>query len=156
MTGAWPPIGHLLGLGDPLFANGVHWVELLIVVIKVLVAFGALLVSVMLMIWFERKVISDMQARIGPNRAGPWGLLQTLADGIKLFFKEDLIPEQADRFVFKLAPYLAILPALPGLRHRARRRRGHRRRPHLRAAAGRPARGHPVPAGHVVGRRSTA
>ena len=104
-------MGHLLALGDPLFAHGVHWVELLIVVIKVLVAFGALLVSVMLMIWFERKIISDMQARIGPNRAGPWGLLQTLADGIKLFFKEDLLPERADKFVFKLAPYLSILPA---------------------------------------------
>ncbi len=80
-------------------------------VIKVVVAFVALLVSVMLMIWFERKVISDMQARIGPNRAGPWGLLQTLADGTKLFFKEDLIPERADRFVFKLAPFLSIVPA---------------------------------------------
>ena len=56
-------------------------------------AFGALLVSTMLMIWFERKVISDMQNRIGPNRAGPYGLLQTLADGTKLFFKEDLLPE---------------------------------------------------------------
>ena len=70
--------------------------------------FGVLLVSVMLMIWFERKVISDMQNRIGPNRAGPFGILQTLADGIKLFFKEDLFPSQADRFVFKLAPYLAL------------------------------------------------
>jgi NADH-quinone oxidoreductase subunit H len=97
---------------DPLFAHGTHWVELLIVVIKVLVAFGVLMVSVMLMIWFERKVISDMQSRIGPNRAGPYGLLQTLADGVKLFFKEDLIPERADRFVFKLAPYLALIPAL--------------------------------------------
>jgi len=104
-------MAHLLALGDPLFARGVHWAELLIIVIKVLVAFGALLVSVMLMIWFERKIISDMQARIGPNRAGPWGLLQTLADGIKLFFKEDLLPERADRFVFRLAPYLSILPA---------------------------------------------
>jgi NADH-quinone oxidoreductase subunit H len=104
-------MGGLLGLGDPLYAHGVHWVELLIVVIKVLVAFGALMVSVMLMIWFERKVISDMQARVGPNRAGPWGLLQTLADGIKLFFKEDLLPERADRTIFKLAPYLSILPA---------------------------------------------
>jgi NADH-quinone oxidoreductase subunit H len=102
---------QVLALGDPLFAHGVHWAQLLIVVIKVLVAFGALLVSVMLMIWFERKVISDMQARVGPNRAGPWGLLQTLADGIKLFFKEDLLPERADRTVFKLAPYLSILPA---------------------------------------------
>jgi NADH-quinone oxidoreductase subunit H len=75
------------------------------------VVFAALMVSVMLMIWFERKVISDMQSRIGPNRAGPFGIAQTLADGIKLFFKEDLQPEQADPLVFKLAPYLAILPA---------------------------------------------
>ncbi len=102
----------VLFLTDPLFAHGAHWVELLIVVIKVLAAFAALMVSVMLMIWFERKVISDMQSRIGPNRAGPYGLLQTLADGVKLFFKEDLIPDRADRFVFKLAPYLALLPAL--------------------------------------------
>jgi NADH-quinone oxidoreductase subunit H len=101
----------LLGLGDPLYTHGVHWAELLIVLIKVVVAFGALVVSVMLMIWFERKVISDMQSRIGPNRAGPWGLFQSLADGVKLFFKEDLVPERADRFVFKVAPYLSILPA---------------------------------------------
>jgi NADH-quinone oxidoreductase subunit H len=53
-----------------------------------------------------------MQNRVGPNRAGPYGILQTLADGIKLFFKEDLLPDQADRFVFRLAPYLALLPAL--------------------------------------------
>jgi NADH-quinone oxidoreductase subunit H len=96
---------------DPLYFPGVHWAELLVAVIKAVVAFGVLLVSVMLMIWFERKVISDMQARIGPNRAGPFGILQTLADGIKLFFKEDLLPERADRFVFKLAPYLSLVPA---------------------------------------------
>jgi len=101
----------LLGAGDPLFNHGVDWVVLLIVIVKVVVVFAALMVSVMLMIWFERKVISDMQSRIGPNRAGPFGIMQTLADGIKLFFKEDLIPDQADRFVFKLAPYLTIIPA---------------------------------------------
>jgi NADH-quinone oxidoreductase subunit H len=104
-------IHSLWGSGDPLFVNGTAWVVLLIVLIKVLVVFGALMVAVMLMIWFERKVISDMQSRIGPNRAGPFGIAQTLADGIKLFFKEDLIPDQADRFVFKLAPYLTIIPA---------------------------------------------
>ncbi len=97
---------------DPLFSSGVHWAQLVIVLIKVVVAFGVLLVSVMLMIWFERKLISDMQSRIGPNRAGPWGLLQTLADGTKLFFKEDLMPENADRGVFLLAPYLSLIPAL--------------------------------------------
>ena len=96
---------------DPLYDKGVGWVVLAIVLVKVLVVFGALMVSVMLMIWFERKVISDMQSRIGPNRAGPFGIAQTLADGIKLFFKEDLIPDKADRFVFKLAPYLTIIPA---------------------------------------------
>ncbi len=73
--------------------------------------FGALLVSVMLMIWFERKVISDMQSRIGPNRAGPFGIAQTLADGIKLFFKEDLLPTQSDRRIFILAPYITIVTA---------------------------------------------
>ncbi|MHB1518300.1 MAG: NADH-quinone oxidoreductase subunit NuoH [Acidimicrobiales bacterium] len=105
------PLQAILGTGDPLFANGINWIVVLIVVIKVLVVFAALMVSVMLMIWFERKVISDMQSRIGPNRAGPFGIAQTLADGIKLFFKEDLLPEKADRTVFKLAPYLTIIPA---------------------------------------------
>ena len=99
---------------DPLYAHGVGgWgVVLLIVVIKALVGFGALMGSVTLMIWFERKAISDMQSRIGPQRWGPFGILQTLADGIKLFFKEDLIPAEADKFVFKLAPYLALVPAI--------------------------------------------
>jgi len=98
-------------MGDPLFSDGIDLAVLLIVALKVLIVFGFLLVSVLLMVWFERKVISDMQSRIGPDRAGPWGLLQTLADGIKLFFKEDLLPEQADRRVFRLAPYLSIVPA---------------------------------------------
>jgi NADH-quinone oxidoreductase subunit H len=97
---------------DPLFSGGVGLAVILIVIIKVVVAFAVLMGAVMMMIWFERKLISDMQNRIGPNRAGPFGILQTLADGIKLFFKEDLVPERADRFVFKLAPYLALLPAL--------------------------------------------
>jgi len=103
-------LAPLLGT-DPLYSSGLNWEVLVIVLIKVLVVFGALMVAVMLMIWFERKVISDMQSRIGPNRAGPFGIAQTLADGIKLFFKEDLIPDKADRFVFKLAPYLTIIPA---------------------------------------------
>jgi NADH-quinone oxidoreductase subunit H len=75
------------------------------------VAFAGLMVAVMAMVWFERKLVADMQNRIGPNRAGPFGILQTLADGIKLFFKEDLQPERSDPFVFKLAPYLSLVPA---------------------------------------------
>ena len=99
---------------DPLLVHGVDGfgVVLLIVVLKVLVGFAVLMGSVTLMIWFERKAISDMQSRIGPQRWGPFGILQTLADGIKLFFKEDLLPAEADPFVFKLAPYLALVPAL--------------------------------------------
>ena len=96
---------------DPLFSHGITLAVLLIVIVKVIVAFAVLLVSVLLMIWFERKLISDMQNRIGPNRAGPFGILQTLADGTKLFFKEDLIPDSADRTVFKLAPFLSVVPA---------------------------------------------
>ncbi len=97
---------------DPLFAHGVTAAVLIIVLVKVVVGFAALMGSVTLMIWFERKAISDMQSRIGPQRWGPFGILQTLADGIKLFFKEDLVPAEADRFTFKLAPYLVLVPAL--------------------------------------------
>jgi NADH-quinone oxidoreductase subunit H len=107
------PMASLTALvtSDPVFAHGVDLTAVLIVVVKVLLAFGLLLVSVILMIWFERKLISDMQNRIGPNRAGPWGLLQTLADGTKLLLKEDLLPERADRVVYRLAPFLAAIPA---------------------------------------------
>ncbi len=96
---------------DPLLAGGIDLQVVLIVALKAVVAFAFLLVAVMLVIWFERKLISDMQNRVGPALAGPWGILQTLADGIKLFFKEDLLPTRADRVVFRLAPYLSILPA---------------------------------------------
>jgi len=96
---------------DPLLVGKVLWTPLLIVLVKVLLVFVVGLVATMLMVWFERKVIAGMQNRVGPNKAGPWGILQTLADGIKLFFKEDLIPERSDRFMFRLAPYLALVPA---------------------------------------------
>jgi NADH-quinone oxidoreductase subunit H len=101
----------LLALSDPLFDHGVTGVIILIVLIKIVVGFGALMNAVILMIWFERKAISDMQSRIGPQRWGPFGLLQTMADGLKLMGKEDLIPAEADRFVFKLAPFLVVIPA---------------------------------------------
>lgn len=96
---------------DPMLSGDIGAEELLIVLLKVAVAFGLLLVSVMLMIWFERKLISDMQNRIGPNRAGPFGVLQTLADGVKLFFKEDSKPDRAEKLVFILAPLLSLVPA---------------------------------------------
>ncbi len=100
----------MLGL-DPLLTGHVDLAVVLIVVVKTVVIFTLLLVSVILMVWFERRVIGVMQNRLGPNRAGPFGLGQTLADGLKLIFKEDLIPDRADRLVFKLAPFLSLVPA---------------------------------------------
>jgi NADH-quinone oxidoreductase subunit H len=97
--------------GDPLLAGDVDLAVVLIVLLKVVVVFALLLVATMLMIWFERKVVGDLQNRIGPNTAGPFGILQTLADGIKFFFKEDLMPDQAQRTVFILAPLLTVVPA---------------------------------------------
>ncbi len=61
---------------------------------------------------FERRALARIQVRIGPNRAGPWGILQPMADGIKLIFKEELIPDRADKIVFVLAPVLTVVPAL--------------------------------------------
>lgn len=100
-----------LPAGDPLFAQGVDLTVVLIVIVKTFVTFGVLLVAVLFMVWFERKVIAAMQNRVGPDRAGPFGILQSLADGIKLFFKEDLLPDRADRRIFRLAPYLSAVPA---------------------------------------------
>src|SRR2546423_14592470 len=66
----------------------------------------------MLLIWLERKLIADMQTRIGPTRAGPRGILITLADGIKLFFKEGITPETADLPVYLVAPLASVIPAM--------------------------------------------
>ncbi|HYU57919.1 MAG TPA: NADH-quinone oxidoreductase subunit NuoH [Actinomycetota bacterium] len=87
------------------------WLDWLLLGARVVAVFFALLVGVMLVIWIERKVIADMQTRIGPNRAGPFGLLVTLADGVKLFFKEGVTPAAADRPVYVLAPIIQLIPA---------------------------------------------
>jgi NADH-quinone oxidoreductase subunit H len=87
------------------------WLDWLLLVARVAVVFFALLILVMLVIWMERKVIADMQTRVGPMRAGPRGVLITLADGIKLFFKEGITPTLADRPVYLVAPVIAMLPA---------------------------------------------
>jgi NADH-quinone oxidoreductase subunit H len=87
------------------------WVDWLLLVARVFVVFFALLLLVLLLVWFERKTIADMQTRVGPTRAGPRGILVTLADGIKLFFKEGIIPTLADRPVYAIAPILAMAPA---------------------------------------------
>ena len=79
---------------------------------KIVLIMSPLLLSVAYLTFWERKVIGWMQVRIGPNRVGPWGLLQPIADGMKLFFKEVLFPAAADKKLFVLGPIMAIAPAL--------------------------------------------
>lgn len=89
------------------FGNDPWW----IVVIKAVLIFVILVLLTLFNIWWERRVVARMQHRIGPNVNGPFGLLQSLADGVKLAFKEDLIPRAADKLVFVLAPVIVVVPA---------------------------------------------
>ena len=81
-------------------------------VIKSLVILVGLLAGFAYLTLFERRVLARIQVRIGPNRAGPWGIFQPVADGIKLIFKEEFIPDQADKLVYILAPVITVIPAL--------------------------------------------
>ncbi|MET9599911.1 NADH-quinone oxidoreductase subunit NuoH [Streptomyces sp. NPDC006459] len=90
-----------------LFGKDVWW----LVLIKAVFCFAFLMVTVLFSIVWERKVVAWMQLRIGPNRHGPWGMLQSLADGVKLMLKEDLIVKRADKVVYILAPIIAAIPA---------------------------------------------
>jgi NADH-quinone oxidoreductase subunit H len=90
-------------------------IDVLIIVIKIAVVLVIGLLHVAYATYFERKVIGHMQVRLGPMRVGPHGLLQPFADGIKLFFKEDLIPEKADKVVFYLAPVIFMASAMVNL-----------------------------------------
>jgi len=82
-----------------------------LVVIKVIGVFVLLLLLTLLMIWWERRMIGRMQNRYGPNRTGKFGLLQSLADGLKLAFKEDIRPVLADKWIYFLAPIISTIPA---------------------------------------------
>ena len=85
--------------------------DLLIIVGGLLVLFTALSVVVLSLVWIERKLLGRLQRRLGPTRTGPMGLLQPIADGIKLILKEDIVPSESDRVIFWAAPLLVIVPS---------------------------------------------
>ncbi len=87
------------------------WIVFGILIAKILLVFGFVLVGVIYQTWGERKVIGHMQLRPGPQFVGPFGLLQPLADGIKLLTKEDIIPTKADKWVFIIAPLIGVATA---------------------------------------------
>jgi len=88
------------------------WIELLIIVVKALIIAFGLLFGFAYMTWFERRLLGRFHMRLGPNRVGPFGLLQPVADAFKMFFKEDFVPAQADKLLFIMAPGIAMSAAL--------------------------------------------
>lgn len=90
-------------------------IEVLIIIVKIAVVLGVTLLHVAYATYFERKVIGHMQVRLGPMRVGPHGLLQPIADGVKLFFKEDILPANSDKAVFYLAPVIFMASAMVNL-----------------------------------------
>ncbi|MFQ5579671.1 MAG: NADH-quinone oxidoreductase subunit NuoH [Nitrospiria bacterium] len=85
-----------------------------IVLAEIAAVMGVVLLHVAYLTYMERKILSDMQDRLGPMEVGPHGLLQPIADGLKLFFKEDIIPTGANKIIFSVSPILVLVPALIG------------------------------------------
>lgn len=90
-------------------------ITIILIVIKIALVIAVTMLHVLYATYFERKVIGHMQVRLGPMRVGFHGLLQPLADGMKLFFKEDVVPAQADQTIFKIAPIMPVFATLSSL-----------------------------------------
>src|SRR5262245_61314641 len=86
--------------------------DFLILMIKIILIFGGVMGALAYLTWIERKVMARVQMRPGPTRVGPFGLLQPIADGLKFLFKEDVIPANANRFLYIAAPIVSLIPAL--------------------------------------------
>ncbi|MGH2545037.1 MAG: NADH-quinone oxidoreductase subunit H, partial [Ardenticatenaceae bacterium] len=82
------------------------------ILVKILILFFVLLTGFAYLTLFERRVLAALQSRMGPNRVGPGGFLQPAADGLKLLFKEDIIPAEADKLLYMLAPVAVVITAL--------------------------------------------
>src|SRR5215813_10967893 len=87
-------------------AGNIFWA-----LVYILLIFAGLSVAVIAMNWLERKILAHMQVRLGPMRVGPHGLLQPIADAIKLLIKEDIAPAEADKWVFWMAPIVVVITA---------------------------------------------
>ncbi len=92
--------------------HGLEWIDGLRMVIRVLIGVFSILLVVPPLVWWERRLLGWMQQRQGPNRVGPFGLLQTIADGLKLLFKEDMNPTNVDKTLFVMAPIIFLIPSL--------------------------------------------
>ena len=104
-------ICHLFFL-SPTIPASYAWLSFIRVFLRALISMFGILLTVPPLIWLERRLLGFMQQRLGPNRVGPWGLLQPLADALKLLMKEDIVPTNVDRNLYVIAPILMLMPTL--------------------------------------------